>query len=201
MVFLMFTMFAMTTDSAGVIIPRIIEVFHLSMTQAGAFHYATMIAIALSAILFGHLADRIGHRASILLGLALFAASALFFIFGSSFAFFLVLLACSGTAIGIFKTGALALIGDISRSTTDHTSTMNTVEGFFGVGAIIGPAIVATLLARGLAWQWLYAIAAGLCLLLLTMAAFVRFPQVKRNSSEPVDVKRTLRSTVSTRPM
>ena len=49
-------------------------------------------------------------------------------------------MALSGVAIGIFKTGALALIGDISRSTKEHTSIMNTVEGFFGVGSIIGPA-------------------------------------------------------------
>ena len=53
----------------------------------------------------------------------------------------------SGLAIGVFKTAALALIGDISTSTAQHTSIMNTAEGFFGVGAIIGPAILARLLA------------------------------------------------------
>jgi hypothetical protein len=66
-----------------------------------------------------------------------------------------ILLVNSGVAIGIFKTGALALIGDISQSTVEHTATMNTVEGFFAVGAIIGPAIVAHLLAGGTSWKWL----------------------------------------------
>ena len=60
-----------------------------------------------------------------------------------------MLLGLSGLAIGVFKTGALALIGDISTSTAQHTSIMNTAEGFFGVGAIIGPAILARLLAAG----------------------------------------------------
>ena len=50
----------------------------------------------------------------------------------------------------MFKTGALALIGDISTSTAQHTAIMNTAEGFFGVGAIIGPAILARLLGAGL---------------------------------------------------
>jgi fucose permease len=36
--------------------------------------------------------------------------------------FFIVLLVISGAAIGIFKTGALALVGDISGSTTEHTA-------------------------------------------------------------------------------
>jgi fucose permease len=38
----MFMMFAMTTDSVGVIIPEVIRTFNLSMTAGGAFHYANM---------------------------------------------------------------------------------------------------------------------------------------------------------------
>ncbi len=191
MIFFMFLMFAMTTDSVGLIIPRIIDEFHLNLTQAGAFHYTTMAAIALSAIFFGHVADRLGHRASIILGLSIFAGSALLFMTATSFPTFLLLLAASGTAIGIFKTGALALIGDISRSNTEHTSTMNLVEGFFGVGAIIGPAIVVRLIADGIAWQWLYAIAGTLSICLILTALFVRTPSRERVSAEPIDLKRT----------
>jgi len=44
--FLMFMMFAMTTDSVGIIIPEIIKQFNLSMTAASAFQYATMGGIA-----------------------------------------------------------------------------------------------------------------------------------------------------------
>jgi fucose permease len=102
-----------------------------------------------------------------------------------------ILLVISGVAIGIFKTGALALIGDISRSTVEHTATMNTVEGFFAVGAIIGPAIVAHLLAGGTSWKWLYVIAGTICLLLIVTASFVKYPQTA-GSSESVDLKRTL---------
>src|SRR4029079_2662175 len=110
---------------------------------------------------------------------------------GRSFQFFLVLLVISGAAIGIFKTGALALIGDITRSTTEHTATMNTVEGFFAVGAIIGPAIVARLLAAGTSWKWLYVIAGTLCVLLIITALLVKYPQTK-SSSEPIKLKHTM---------
>ncbi len=68
-------------------------------------------------------------------------------------------------AIGIFKTGALALIGDITDRRLSIPPTMNTVEGFFAVGAIIGPAIVAHLLAVGTSWKWLYVIAGTICVL------------------------------------
>jgi len=191
--FLMFTMFAMTTDSVGVIIPEIIKEFHLSMTAAGAFHYATMSAIAVAGILFGYFADRLGRKPTIILGLLLFAVNSYLFAVGSSFGFFLILLVVSGAAIGIFKTGALALIGDISTSTVEHTATMNTVEGFFAVGAIIGPLIVTRLLSGGVSWKWLYVIAGTICAVLIVTASVVRYPRGKTSTDEPIDIGRTIR--------
>src|SRR5437762_2716407 len=189
--FLMFMMFAITTDSVGVIIPEIIKEFHLNMTVAGAFHYASMSGIAFAGFFLGYLADKIGRKRSIILGLVLFALNSYLFAVGRSFLFFVVLLVISGAAIGIFKTGALALIGDISQSTTEHTATMNTVEGFFAVGAIIGPAIVARLLLLGTSWKWLYVIAGTICVLLIFTAVLVEYPQTAK-SSESVNLKRTL---------
>ena len=191
--FMMFMMFAMTTDSVGVIIPQIVKEFKLSLTAAGAFHYATMAAIAAAAIFLGFLADRLGRKRTIVLGLSLFALNSYLFVFGNSFAYFLCLLTISGASIGIFKTGALALIGDISSSTAQHTSTMNLVEGFFGVGAIIGPAIVTSLIRHDVSWKWLYAIAGTLCALLIFIALLVRYPQTMKASKEPMDLRRTLR--------
>lgn len=51
--FIMFLIFAMTTDAVGVIIPEVIKTFGLTLTQAATFHYATMIAIAVSGICLG----------------------------------------------------------------------------------------------------------------------------------------------------
>ncbi len=188
----MFMMFAMTTDSVGVIIPEVIRTFHLSMTAAGAFHYASMSAIAVAAIGLGFLADKLGRKRTIVLGLILFALNSYLFVIANSYAFFVLLLIVSGASIGIFKTGALALIGDISGSTMEHTSNMNMVEGFFGVGAIIGPAIVARLLLGGVSWKFLYVIAGTICAVLILIASLVKYPQTMKASAEPIDLKRTM---------
>jgi MFS transporter, FHS family, L-fucose permease len=190
--FLMFMMFAMTTDSVGIIIPEIIKQFHLRMTSAGAFQYATMGGIALAGFLLGFLADRLGRKTTIIIGLAAFAADAYLFAIGNSFAFFVALLAVSGMSIGVFKTGALALIGDISRSTTEHTSIMNTVEGFFGIGSIVGPALLSRLLIAGVSWKWLYVIAGSLCAVLVAIALAARYPNTMRPGEQPMDFKRAL---------
>jgi FHS family L-fucose permease-like MFS transporter len=190
--FLMFMMFAMTTDSVGIIIPEVIKEFRLSMVAAGAFHYANMAAIAVAAIFLGYLADKLGRKKTIILGLVLFALNSYLFAVGNAFTFFLVLLVISGASIGIFKTGALALVGDISLSTSEHTTTMNTVEGFFGVGAIIGPAIVARLLTSGFSWKWLYVIAGTICVLLIITALLVKYPKTVKTMDEPIEFKRTV---------
>src|SRR5689334_24469902 len=80
--FLMFMMFAMTTDSVGVIIPEIVRQFRLSMTAAGAFQYATMGGIALAGFFLGFLSDRLGRKMTIIVGLSAFAADAYLFAAG-----------------------------------------------------------------------------------------------------------------------
>ncbi len=121
-------------------------------------------------------------------GLTLFAASSYLFLAGSSFLFFCVLMALSGIAIGIFKTGALALIGDISRSTAEHTSIMNWVEGFFGIGSILGPAVLAQLLNRSVPWHWLYVIAGSMCVLLILTASGAQYPKRASAAAEHTDL-------------
>jgi fucose permease len=175
--YLMFAMFAMTTDSVGLIIPEVIRTFGLSLTAAGAFQYATMGGIALAGLFLGQLADRFGRRPILVAGLTLFAAASFAFAAGETFLFFTVLMGISGVAIGVFKTAALALVGDISTSTAQHTAIMNMAEGFFGIGSIAGPAILARLLGAGVSWQWLYVLAGGICVLLIVTALQVGYPE------------------------
>ena len=174
--YLMFAMFAMTTDSVGLIIPEIIKAFQLSLTAAGTFQYATMAGIAFAGLLLGQLAA--GSEARTVRRRLTDVCGGVFLLAGAKLLFFAVMLGLSGLAIGVFKTGALALIGDISTSTAQHTSIMNTAEGFFGVGAIIGPAILARLLTAGLSWTWLYAIAGTICVALIVLALVVKFGEV-----------------------
>jgi fucose permease len=135
-----------------------------------------MGGIAVAALLLGQLADRLGRQRTIVIGLTLFAIACFLFAAGGTFLFFTILMGLSGIAIGIFKTGALALIGDLSSSNRQHTSIMNMLEGFFGIGAIVGPALLASLLASGLSWTWLYVLAGALCVVLLVVASLVRYP-------------------------
>jgi len=190
--FVMFMVFAMTTDSVGIIIPEIVKTFRLSLTAAGTFQYASMAGIAIAGFFLGHLADTFGRKPTIVVGLTLFAIASYLFAAGHSFLYFSILLALSGIGIGVFKTGALALIGDLAKSTAEHTSLMNMVEGFFGVGSIIGPAILARLLATGASWKGLYILAGTICVFLILMALRAQYPHTINASDESIDLRHTV---------
>jgi fucose permease len=175
--YMMFFMFAMTSDAVGVIIPELIRDYQLTMTQASAFHYAPMIWIAASGLLLGFLADKIGHKPTIILGFVFFAGACFGFAMGKTFITFVCLLSVIGLAIGLFKTAALALLGDLTPTSQAHTRTMNMVEGFFAVGAIVGPAAVSYMLASGISWVYLYILAGGLCSVLCLITFAVKFPE------------------------
>ena len=188
----MFFMFAMTTDAVGEIIKIARVDMNLSNTEASAFHWATMIAIAMSGIGLGFLADRFGRKKTIIGGLAMYGVASALFMTGQSFQLYFTLLFISGLAIGVFKTSALALVGDLANSTDDHTSRMNAVEGFFGVGAIIGPLLVVWLTGQGLSWTWLYMIAACLCALMIIAALVTEYPPISGEKEMPASVRHTL---------
>lgn len=189
--FIMFMMFAMTTDAVGVIIPEVMKQFNVNMTIAGLMHYMPMIAIALSGVFLGFLADRFGRKTTIILGLLFYSVNSYLYITANAYGFILTLMAIGGLAIGVFKTGALALIGDISNSTKQHTTTMNAVEGFFAIGSIIGPFIVTYFLSRGVKWQWLYVVAGTMCIILIIMALIVRYPERRNSTEEKVNLAGT----------
>ncbi|MEH6394285.1 MFS transporter [Pseudoalteromonas sp.] len=191
--YMMFFMFAMTSDAVGMIIPELIKEFNLTMTQASAFHYAPMALIAFSGLFLGFLADSFGRKQTIMLGLFIFSISCFLFAISSSFIIFVLLLCLIGLAIGLFKTGALALLGDISHSNNDHTKTMNKVEGFFGIGAIVGPALVSFLLTQQVSWTYLYIIAGVMCLILVVLAWRAEYPPVVKTTAKPTSLATTMR--------
>lgn len=193
--YLMFMMFAMTSDSVGEIIKEVKRVYDVSNAQASLMHSLFMVGIAFSGLFLGFLADKFGRKTTIIWGLSLFAASCYLFLVGETFEFILGLITLSGIAVGVFKTAALALIGDISRSTKEHTGTMNGAEAFFGVGAIIGPLIVAWLIRDGMDWKWLYVLAGGLCTLLIILAWRADYPDHTKGAApkEPINMVRSLK--------
>ncbi|MEM8936692.1 MAG: MFS transporter [Pseudomonadota bacterium] len=190
--YFMFFMFAMTTESIGEVIKLAKAEMGLTNIQASALHWSTMSAIALSGIFLGFVADKFGRKYTVMGGLLLYGLASGLFLFQSTFLAYVVLLFCTGIAIGLFKTAALALIGDITTSADHHTKKMNMVEGFFGVGAIFGPLLVVLFNEQGLRWNYLYALAAFMCFAMILAAAMTQYP-TSNQSTDSIDLRRSFK--------
>jgi fucose permease len=136
-----------------------------------------MLGIGIAGFGLGWMADYFGRAIAIRLGLSLFALSALVIVLVNGFDLILAAIFIAGLAIGIFKTGALALVAELSPNSVAYTSTMNLLEGFFGVGAIVGPLLIAVLLKAHLSWRGLYVVAAMLCVVLIGLSFLVQYPK------------------------
>ena len=97
---------------------------------------------------------------------------------GNRFPVFAILLGLSGVAIGVFKTGALALIGDISTSTgaahVDHEHGRRLLRRGSDHRTSHPHAPACSRSRRG---QWLYLIAGSMCVVLIVLALLVRYPE------------------------
>ena len=83
--YLMFMMFAMTTDAVGVIIPEVMKAFNLNMTTTGMIHYMPMIAMALSGVFLDSYLTNWDVR-PIVLGLTVFAINSYLYIVANTMA-------------------------------------------------------------------------------------------------------------------
>jgi MFS family permease len=98
-------------------------------------------------ILFGNLSDRLGRKPILLLGLALSAASALFFLFAGSLAPIYAARVVSGLSAGIFTGTATAYVIDLAPNGRRRLAS------FVAVFANLGGLGAGTLLS-GLLGQW-----------------------------------------------
>ena len=85
--YLMFMMFAMTSDSVGEIIKEVKVAFDVTNAQASLMHSLPMLGIALSGLFLGFLADKLGRKTTIIIGLALFGIACYSFLIASDFVF------------------------------------------------------------------------------------------------------------------
>ncbi len=148
----------------GAVLPRWIELFHLSATRAGrlfAFYYLPYVV---TTFVSGALCDFFGKKPIIVMSQAFLALG-----------FFVVSLAEGFTTIewGIFLAGIgggfceAPLTGLLSQVFPGKEgSALNLSQISFGLGAAVGPYLSGFLLARGVSFRILYFVP-GICSLLL----------------------------------
>jgi len=174
--FLAYFTFGMITNILGVVIPEVIRDYHLSLFTAGILPLAFYLAYGVCSIPSGLLMERLGARPLVLLGVLVMALGSLVVAWARNYPLMVAMIFAVGVGVTVLQTAGNPLIQHLDRTENYHRNLTLTI-GFCGIGAFLGPFILAFFTGTGQPWQTLYIFFAVLSLVLLILLVVSRFPE------------------------
>jgi fucose permease len=147
-----FALIGTSGGASGVLLPSLSTYYHVNDAVLGTLFFVSSLGYFLSALASGPLTEKLGLRWLLVAGAVTFLLGAIGF--GLEPAFLLVLIArlLIGLGVGILETGLNIYITSLPR----HTSLLNNLHAFYGLGALIGPIFASVILALSLGWNIVY---------------------------------------------
>jgi MFS transporter, FHS family, Na+ dependent glucose transporter 1 len=153
---LTFLFLGLMTAGLGPVLPELAGNTSSSLTAVGGVFTAIFLGALISQIVSGPLNDRFGQKRVLFVSLLILAFGTIGFTNAPSLWLMLAITFLAGLGHGSVDLTTNVLV---SRTFTEkNTSTMNLLHFFFGLGAILGPALISlfmTLFGNGLYVLWL----------------------------------------------
>jgi AAHS family 4-hydroxybenzoate transporter-like MFS transporter len=144
------------TQAIGYVAPAIVKTFHVSRAALAPVFSASLIGLMLGALLGGPLADRIGRRPVLLMGMLVFGVLSLLTASAESIESLLVLRLLTGLGLGSVMPNAVALTSEFSPERTRSTAVMWMFCGF-SLGAALG-GLAAAGLIQDFGWKSVFVV-------------------------------------------
>lgn len=150
-------------NGLGVLLPSILAAYNLTPATVTLLFLSQVIGYTASALSCSLLSSRIGLAQTLLLA-SITLISALF-IYARA-VYWSAMVACGvllGLGIGCIEAGVNTYIANDQR----NANMMGFLHAFYGIGALLGPALAAALLAVNWDWRHIYMTFAGLVVILI----------------------------------
>ncbi|MDG4787233.1 MFS transporter [Micromonospora sp. WMMD1102] len=147
-----FVLVSLSAGVAGVLLPAQIDDYGVDKATIGITFFTFSAGFLLAGISTGGLIDRLGTRAALAVGGGAFVVAALYTAVRPPFLAFVAVQVVAGYGIGVLESVLNAHLSELPGATT----LLNRLHAFFGVGALLAPALAAWML-RALPWTavWL----------------------------------------------
>lgn len=188
-IFLSYFSFGMITNVLGVILPEAISQYQLSLFAGGLLAFSFFLAYGVCSIPTGLLMDRFGAKPLVILGVVLMAIGCMAVAWAHSYALMLAMIFAIGVGVTVLQTAGNPLIQYLDKPENYHRNLTLTI-GFCGIGAFLGPFLLAFVRGAGRSWQTLYVLFAALCLAVLVLLGLSSFPRVGASSGDRIRVER-----------
>jgi fucose permease len=170
--------YGVTAAMLGTAMPTFTTLYNLSGGQNGNIALSQALGLVIASISVGPLIDIRGKKTSLLGGLILIALALLGLPSAGGYSGLVLLYFLLGLGGGIIVTAANALASDVNESR--RASTLNFLNLFFGLGALLTPFLAANLFNSDFARLCYFAAALAIFALLVNAAAKIPPPAQMR---------------------
>ncbi|MGI5150619.1 MFS transporter [Plantactinospora sp. CA-294935] len=164
-----FVLVGLSAGVGGVLLPAQIDDYGVDKATIGITFFTFSAGFLLAGITTGGLIDRLGTRAALAVGGGAFVLASLYTALRPPFLALVAVQVVAGYGIGVLESVLNAHLSELTGATT----LLNRLHAFFGVGALLAPALAAWML-RALPWTlvWLVLALAGLPLVVGFLLAY-----------------------------
>ncbi|MFY1692385.1 MFS transporter [Plantactinospora sp. WMMB782] len=166
-----FVLVGLSAGVAGVLLPAQIDDYGVDKATIGLTFFTFSAGFLLAGISTGGLIDRLGTRAALAAGGGAFVLAALYTAVRPPFLAFVAVQVVAGYGIGVLESVLNAHLSELPGATT----LLNRLHAFFGVGALLAPALAAWML-RALPWTAVWLVL-GLAALPLLAGFLLAYPK------------------------
>lgn len=155
--FYAFIAIGMAEGGLGVLIPSIQATYHLTPATVTLLFLSQLSGYIVAAIASSLLSSRLGLARMLLLAAVLLTSALIIYAFSPLWSVMVAAGILLGLGIGLIDAGINTYIASDQR----HADLTGILHAFYGIGALLGPAIATTLLAIDLEWRQIYQVFAA----------------------------------------
>lgn len=195
----LFFMWGFARSGLDVLNKHFQDALSISISRSALIQAMTYLGYFLTALPAGVLIMRRGYRAGVVSGLVLFAIGSFLFIPGEhlmSFGVFLGALFILGCGLAMLETSANPYATELGDSST-ASSRLNLAQSLNGLGCILGPMVMGSVLfTPGASVALPYAVMGGIVALAAFLFSRVRLPEIRPKSEENADRQTAMADTI-----
>ena len=167
--FFAFILIGASDATLGVILPGMIAHYNVDKGTIGLIFIFSSIGYITGSFNNGLLIEKLGTRLFLMSASAIFLFAAIIISLMPPFLMLAFVYLLLGLSVAMFDAGLNSYIAGLP----DNTRLLNYLHAFYGAGALLGPAVAASLLALQHGWNSAYIVWGGISLVLLFGIAFL----------------------------
>lgn len=193
--FFAFILFGASDGTFGVILPSISVHYNIGKGTIGLLFICSSIGYIIGSFNNGLLMGNLGNRLFLVSATAIFLLAAIMISLMPPFLVLAFVYMLLGLSVAMLDAGLNSYIAGLPH----NTSLLNYLHAFYGAGALLGPAVAASLLALQQGWNTVYIVWGSISVVLLLSFAFFFKENVIQQTENTSSARNTLATVLKLR--